>query len=189
MGFQGGNNSATQPGVWYAPQRVNGAVAGVSAAFELGPYVAIQAEGLYSEKGARQGDRFFVRFKYLEFPVVARFSLPDVAFCVQPFATLGFSRAREIGCFGFESWAPPTWNSAGIVPYPRTPFDCNYRVATIFDRGQIVGVGLLKARDRVRYTLELRKVHGTLDLGRNENYSSFHNEVISLLFGAAVVVK
>src|SRR5438034_11548920 len=118
VGGRAGLTSATQSlnNPYFGYQRVHGLTGGFAATLEVGRYFAVQAEGLYVEKGARYATTYQMRMAYFETPLLARLSSPFVLSRYRLFALGGMAPSVELRCSGYQTLQYPGVQFAGSPP-------------------------------------------------------------------------
>lgn len=114
VGIKGGINSsdisATENGAAVDPpfESRSGLLLGASVGVTLTPWLALQLEGRYSQKGVQQeeaGVNILVRLSYVDVPLIAKFVIPTTGGPVSPYLYAGGVVAFEVAC-GLRAEAP-----------------------------------------------------------------------------------
>ena len=184
LGGRAGLTSATQwlNQPYFGYQRVHGTTAGVAATLELGPYFAVQAEGLYVEKGARYYTSYQMRMSYLEGSLLARLSWPIASSRYRLFALGGMAPSVELRCAGYQTVNNPVVNFFDAPP-GTSPLDCDSQRQRHTDRSQVMGGGLAFDRGPSQVTLEFRRTRGSDIAGYD--CCQLRNDVTSFLLGVS----
>lgn len=162
VGVRAGETSARQQGDYHVPgltyDRVRGRTAGLVGTVEIGPWLALQGEALYVEKGARMRTWYEIRLDYIEVPLSVRLSTPPL-FGLRAFLVRGNSMSWETQCSGYTT--PLTTQSRSVVPAGRIAIRCAEYRGVRGDRGVIAGWGLSFDRGRTQLALDVRRVRGS----------------------------
>jgi hypothetical protein len=182
LGARAGSSSAKQHGDYhirgYTYGSLAGRTAGLSATVEFGPFVALQVEELYTEKGGRFEDSYEMRVDYLDFPILARLSTPTVS-GARGYVVGGWAPGIELQCSGY-TMAPST-QSRSRPPAGTVAINCDSHRYHRQDRSLVTGLGALYDRGRTQYSLEIRRLRGS-DIG---NMFALRNTYTALMFGAS----
>lgn len=165
----------------YTYEVVHGLSAGVLGRIELTPWLAVQAEAVYVQKGARQSGVYLMRLDYLEAPLTVRLASPVALLGARPFVYSGVAPSVELRCGGYTT--PPTIQFSSYWVPPRTmPLDCASQRQRYTDRGEMLGGGLSLERGRAQFTLDLRRTRGG-DIAGYSSCCRLRNDVTTVLFG------
>lgn len=187
VGMHAGRTLAVQRGYLERPQRVPRNTFGGSMNADFTSWLALSWEANYVEKGGRQ-DLWVMRVSYLEGPATLRLSAPTGIARLRMFARGGIAYGMEWGCSGraapVGTNVPPV-NALAVTPEVAS-MDCDDYRRDKTDMGRVVGAGLLLPRDRMRYSLEVRRFTGRHNIGADDYL--IRNETVSLLFGAGYLL-
>jgi hypothetical protein len=183
LGARVGSSSATQQGAYhtqgYTYGSLSGRTAGLSATVEFGPFIALQVEELYTEKGGRfEYNLYEMRVDYLDFPIMARLSTPSVS-GARGYVVGGWAPGVEVQCSGYTS--PPSVQSRSRPPAGKVAIDCDSYRHYREDRSLVTGLGALYDRGRTQYSLEIRRMRGS-DIGGDY---ALRNTYTTIMLGAS----
>ncbi|HEU4995068.1 MAG TPA: hypothetical protein VFT29_09610 [Gemmatimonadaceae bacterium] len=183
VGASVGRTSATQHHSQrsFDYDRVHGATAAATALVELFPWLGLQAEAAYAERGGRQGQFYEMRIDYLELPLLARAATPFAYHGLRAVLLGGVSWGVEYRCSGYT--VPPTILNRSSPPPGSVPLDCSSQRLRYSDRGRVVGGGIQLDHGEYRFSLEARRFRGRDIAG----YSccALTNDATAITIGAA----
>jgi hypothetical protein len=162
-------------------QVVHGLSAGAFGRLALTPWLAVQADVVYAQKGARWYSSYEMRLDYLEAPLTVRLASPVPLFGARPYLYSGVAPSVELRCGGYTT--PPSILSVYPGPAP-VALDCLSQRQRYTDRGTVLGGGVSLQRGRNEVALELRRVRGE-DISGYGACCRLRNDVTTLLLGVS----
>ena len=132
---------------------------------------------MYSEKGARSGADFEKRLGYVELPLHASLSSPDIG-PIRVFVGGAVVYSHEVHCGGHmpEFVVGP---ADGVIVNPQR---CGEEARSRDDRGEELRGGLVLGSGARRFTLEVRHTRGTRNLLPSD---AMYNDVTTIYVGIA----
>jgi hypothetical protein len=180
LGVQVGANSSYVVPNWTERHRT-GLVAGVSGRLQLTQTLGVQVEGLYSQRGWRDGD-YRLYLDYLEAPVLLRYSPAPQLLGFRLAALGGVSASTEVGCSWRMTWGVAT--QGDFSPPPAVDADCIGVRNQLNDFGLVLGVEAERAIPPGRFSIAGRYFYGT----KNLSYAGhvLRNRGFAILLGFAL---
>ena len=163
-------------------QVIHGLSAGAFGRLELTPWLAVQAEAVYAQKGTRWYSIYEMRLDYLEAPLTVRLASPVAPFGARPYAYSGVAPSVELRCHGYTT--PPSILSVYPAPIPTVVLDCLSQRQRYTDRGAVLGAGVSLQRGRNEVALEFRRVRGE-DISGYGDCCRLRNDVRTVLLGVS----
>ncbi len=185
-GLKVGINSAAMSFSVDLPDQVNngrsfGLALGAFGVLAVGPQTSLQVEALYTQKGAQQtvdgaDAKFVINLDYLEGVGLIRYDLADQG-TTRPFIFAGGAASLNIGAEGVAS--------GDDVDDPGT--DDFSDVTSDIDIALVVGGGAeLGMSGGGAITVDVRYVHGLLNVDDSDDDVTIKNNVVSVMVGYAI---